>query len=93
MIYPVSALSGGGFKIADEIARKAGIAADSDFRIKSGIMYTLLQAAGNGHIYLPFDELIQQLRILLDAQIEDIDRQLVELSIDHRMRRMERTGA
>lgn len=39
-------ISGVGFKIADEIARKAGIAADSDFRIKSGIMYTLLQAAG-----------------------------------------------
>lgn len=78
-------ISGVGFKIADEIARKAGIAADSDFRIKSGIMYTLLQAAGNGHIYLPFDELIQQLRSLLDAQIEDIDRQLVELSIDKKI--------
>ena len=78
-------ISGVGFKIADEIARKAGIAADSDFRIKSGIMYTLLQAAGNGHIYLPFGELIQQLRSLLDAQIEDIDRQLVELSIDKKI--------
>lgn len=78
-------ISGVGFRIADEIARKAGIAADSDFRIKSGIMYTLLQATGNGHIYLPYDELIQQLCILLDAEVHDIDRQLVELSIDKKI--------
>ena len=78
-------ITGVGFKIADEIARKAGIAADSDFRIRSGIMYTLTQAAGNGHIYLPYDILKQQLGILLDTQVNDIDRQLVELSIDKKI--------
>ena len=78
-------ITGVGFKIADEIARKAGIAADSDFRIKSGIMYTLLQATGNGHIYLPYEELVEQLAVLLDARIDDIDRQLVELSIDKKV--------
>ena len=78
-------ITGVGFKIADEIARKAGIAADSDFRIKSGIMYTLLQAAGNGHIYLPYEELVEQLAVLLDARLDDVDRQLVELSIDKKV--------
>lgn len=78
-------ITGVGFKIADEIARKAGISADSDFRIRSGIMYTLVQAAGNGHIYLPYEELVSQLEVLLDTHVVDIDRQLVDLSIDKKI--------
>lgn len=78
-------ISGVGFRIADEIARKAGIEADSDFRIKSGIMYTLLQATGNGHIYLPQSELLEQLNTLLDTDIDDIDRQLSDLSMDKKI--------
>ena len=50
-------IPGVGFKMADEIAKKVGIFADSDYRIKSGILYTLLQAVGNGHAYLPEEEL------------------------------------
>lgn len=78
-------ITGVGFRIADEIARKAGISADSDFRIRSGIMYTLVQAAGNGHIYLPYEELVSQLEVLLDTHVDDIDRQLVDLSIDKKI--------
>ena len=48
-------ISGVGFKIADEIASKIGIHTDSDYRIRSGIMYVLLQGAGEGHTYLPFE--------------------------------------
>ena len=51
-------IPGVGFKMADEIARKVGILTDSDFRIKCGVLYNLLQAAGNGHTYLPEDELL-----------------------------------
>ena len=78
-------IAGVGFRIADEIARKAGIEADSDFRIKSGIMYTLLQATGSGHIYLPQRELLEQLNTLLDTEIKDIDRHLSDLSMDKKI--------
>ena len=78
-------IAGVGFRIADEIARKAGIEADSDFRIKSGIMYTLLQATGSGHIYLPQGELLEQLNTLLDTEIQDIDRHLSDLSMDKKI--------
>ena len=50
-------IQGVGFKIADEIAARAGIRTDSDFRIRSGILYALMQAAGEGHTYLPKEEL------------------------------------
>ncbi len=46
-------IPGVGFKAADEIAQKVGIFTDSDFRIRCGLLYTLLQAVGNGHTYLP----------------------------------------
>ena len=50
-------IQGVGFKIADEIAAKVGIFTDSDYRIRSGLFYALLQATGNGHTYLPEEEL------------------------------------
>ena len=46
-------VEGVGFRIADSIAEKAGIRVDSDYRIRSGILYTLQQAIGQGHTCLP----------------------------------------
>ncbi len=46
-------INGIGFRIADEIASRAGIHTDSDFRVRSGIQYVLQQASMEGHVYLP----------------------------------------
>lgn len=46
-------VDGVGFRIADEIAARVGIRTDSDFRVRSGILYALLQASVDGHTYLP----------------------------------------
>ena len=48
-------IDGVGFRIADEIASRAGIRPDSEYRIRSGILYALNQAGAQGHIYLPKD--------------------------------------
>ncbi len=53
-------INGVGFKTADEIAEKAGILVDSDYRIRSGILYALSQACVDGNTYLPMDELIKR---------------------------------
>lgn len=58
-------ISGVGFKIADSIAAKAGIGMQSDFRVRAAIIYTLNQATGLGHIYLPKHLLISWTRQLL----------------------------
>ena len=42
-------ISGIGFKMADEIAGRIGIHTNSDYRIRSGLLYVLLQAAAEGH--------------------------------------------
>lgn len=64
-------VDGIGFKTADEIAKKVGIQVDSDFRIKSGIIYTLQQATVNGHTYLPADTMIKTALELLEIDNEE----------------------
>ena len=53
-------IQGVGFKIADEIAGRAGIRADSEYRIRSGLFYTLSRAGAEGHLYLPREELLER---------------------------------
>ena len=78
-------IEGVGFHIADEIAQRAGIEADSDFRVRSGILYVLSRASAEGHIYLPKDVLIQWTEELLGTQIAGMDAYLSDLSIDRKI--------
>lgn len=71
--------------MADEIAKRVGIFTDSDFRIKSGVLYTLLQATGNGHTYLPETELLSQASELLRVEPESIEKHLMDMQIDKRL--------
>ena len=78
-------IPGVGFKMADEIARRVGIFTDSDYRIKSGVLYTLLQAVGNGHTYLPEEELLASATELLRVEPDLIERQLMDLQIEKKL--------
>lgn len=78
-------IDGIGFKIADEIASHVGINSDSDFRIKSGILYALQQAAANGNVYVPHDVLVYQAKELLNLADVDLEKQLMDLSVDKRI--------
>ncbi len=85
-------IQGVGFKIADEIAGRAGIRADSDFRIRSGILYALMQAAQDGHTYLPQDVLTTQAAGLLGIEAELITGHFMELAIARRIVMKEQDG-
>ena len=78
-------IAGIGFKIADEIAQKIGIKTDSDYRIRSGILYTLLQAVGEGHSYLPMEVLKEKAALLLSVDKEVLEPQLANLSMDKKI--------
>lgn len=78
-------IPGVGFKMADEIASKVGIFTDSDFRIKCGILYTLLQATANGHTYLPEEELAAQAGELLQTDPSYIGKHLMDMQMDKRL--------
>jgi len=78
-------INGVGFKIADEIAAKIGIRTDSDFRIKSGILYTLAQAVSEGHVYLPKENLLNRVCDLLDVNKEHIFTHVMNLMIEKKI--------
>lgn len=87
-------IQGIGFRIADEIARKAGIGMDSEFRIRSAILYTLSQAGTLGHLYLPkellkrkvISFLIPEGQVAADGAYESgLENQLMELQLERKV--------
>lgn len=78
-------ITGVGFKIADEIARRVGIHTDSDFRIRSGILYVLQQSAGEGNTCLPKEILTRRACELLDVLPEHIEKHYMDMGIDRKI--------
>ena len=85
-------ISGIGFKIADEIASRIGIHTDSDYRIRSGLLYVLLQATGEGHTCLPKDDLLHRASALLGVEEEQMETQLMNLCMDRKLVMKEQNG-
>ncbi len=75
-------INGIGFRIADEIASRIGIHTDSDYRIRSGLLYILLQAGGEGHCYLPEETLLSRAAELLGLEASVMAPQLQNLAMD-----------
>lgn len=69
-----------GFKKADDIAVKIGIEADDEFRIRSGIKYTLSYFAGEGSTYLPEKELCEKAGQLMDQPMERVAASLEQMA-------------
>ncbi len=70
--------SGISFKRADELAVAMGIERDSEYRIMSGIVYVLSEAARQGgHAFLPYSRLVP-----LAANELDVHKDIVEKSIE-----------
>lgn len=78
-------ITGIGFKIADEIAAKAGISGNSQYRIRSGLMYVLLQSVNNGHIYLPQDELFKNASELLAVGEDEFEKHLLDMAMERKI--------
>lgn len=73
---------GVGFKTADQIAQKMGLAMDSPDRIQTGLLYALGNLSNEGHCYATTDQLLAEVVPLLDlarelcsAQIENLIKQ------------------
>jgi exodeoxyribonuclease V alpha subunit len=60
-----------GFKTADTIAKTAGFMEDHPKRIKAGVVYALNEAANDGHVYLPLQELVRKCFDLLGVDLSD----------------------
>ncbi|MBO6015684.1 MAG: ATP-dependent RecD-like DNA helicase, partial [Lachnospiraceae bacterium] len=78
-------IHGIGFKVADEIAMKAGLLPDSEYRIRCGLLYLLSAAGGEGHTYLPMEELLIRGEALLEVAGSQLEIGLKNLAMDRQV--------
>jgi exodeoxyribonuclease V alpha subunit len=76
---------GVGFKTADQLAQRLGIARDAPSRVRAGTLFTLGEAAREGHCFVASDELIQATVGLLDVDPELVESAVRELAHDSRV--------
>lgn len=78
-------VDGIGFKTADEIASRIGIHMDSDYRIRSGILYVLSLSSTEGHTYLPEELLTERTAQMLELTPQIVREQLANLTMDKKL--------
>ena len=61
-----------GFKTADQIATKLGFGKESYVRLRSGLMYTLSELSGDGHVYAKKQQFIDKASELLESSSEAV---------------------
>ena len=76
-------IDGIGFQTVDRIAASMGIAQESEYRLKAGLIYVLQeQSYSMGHCYLPAEELLRHAGALLHAPDALLEHALEELAAD-----------
>lgn len=70
-------IRGIGFKTADAIAQRLGIAKTAMIRVRAGISYALTEAMNNGHCGLPLEELLP-----LASELLEVEATLVQTALD-----------
>jgi len=80
-----SDIFGIGFVIADQIAEKLGFSKDSDVRAEAGILYVLNQLADDGHIYYPYEPLLEKCQEILQVYRDVIVKALGIINLENRI--------
>lgn len=70
-----------GFKTADEIAGKMGVSLDSPYRMEAGLRFIIMNYAGEGHCYVPKEELLNKASQLLRIEKELLEDSLRTLAL------------
>jgi exodeoxyribonuclease V alpha subunit len=73
---------GVGFRTADALAVEMGLPRDSLPRLMTGLKHTLSEAAGEGHCYLPHDELLPRAAVLLQVSVDQLPPALERLRVE-----------
>jgi len=74
-----------GFVTADSIAEKLGFPKDSEQRVEAGILYVLHQLSDDGHVYYPYEELVEKSREILGVEREVVVKALGTLAADKKI--------
>lgn len=78
-------VEGIGFLTADAMAMDLGIAPDSEFRIASGLIYSMRKAVEEGNTFLPKEEFLKRAETILDVDEKIITSSLHDLLANSRL--------
>ena len=78
-------ITGIGFRTADQIAERLGVPKDSPVRVGAGLLYVLQETAGEGHVFYPYEELLEKCRELLDTDRENAAKALAAAAAERRV--------
>ena len=74
-----------GFLTADRIAEKLGIARDSQIRAEAGILHVLHQLSDEGHVYYPYEPLVEECVKILAVEREAVVKAVGALALDRKI--------
>ncbi|MBC2694266.1 MAG: ATP-dependent RecD-like DNA helicase [Desulfobacteraceae bacterium] len=74
-----------GFVTADRIAEKLGFSKDSTLRAEAGIQYVLHQMADEGHVYYPYELLLEKCREILQVDRDVVAKALGSIAVDKKI--------
>jgi exodeoxyribonuclease V alpha subunit len=74
-----------GFVTADRIAEKLGVPRDAEMRVEAGILYVLHQLSEEGHVYYPYEPLIEKCREILDVERDALVKALGTIALERRI--------
>jgi exodeoxyribonuclease V alpha subunit len=80
-------IHGIGFRTADAMAMKMGVARDAPQRLRAGVSFALQEATDDGHCGLPVENLLT-----LAVKLLDVDKALVRSALDHELAGSEVVG-
>lgn len=74
-----------GFVTADQIAEKLGFDKNSEVRAEAGILYVLHQLADDGHVYYPYEPLVEKCQEIIQVDREVIVKAFGTIAIDQKI--------
>jgi exodeoxyribonuclease V alpha subunit len=78
-------IQGIGFKTADKIAQALGLPPDHPSRLEAALVYLLNERSGDGHVFMPQEELLRQAAELLRQPLELMPGAVARLQRDARI--------
>ncbi len=80
-----SDIFGIGFITADRIAEKIGVVKNSQIRVEAGILYVLQELSDDGHVYYPYEHLVEKSRRILTVEREPVVTAIATLAVNRQI--------
>jgi len=74
-----------GFVTADSIAEKLGFAKNAEMRIEAGILFVLNQLSDEGHVYYPYEPLIEKCQEILQVERDVVIKALGNIAFERKI--------